>query len=157
MEEGIDMNISEVLQGALALNGEDKKYVITVEGNQIITKVKWMDAVFFTPGSVTDQVKEFQFIAKLNENGTWVEIDKTKSVTKSIGTGGISVSQNGFKGKQIGGSKTIAIGRKRDGDAVGVVKVSFNSEEYKKPVSDYLERCGYKKTKMGFFASLFGK
>lgn len=40
------MNIQEVLRGALSLNGNDKKYVVTVEGNQIITTVKWMDAMF---------------------------------------------------------------------------------------------------------------
>ena len=48
--------IPQVLNGALALNGNDKKYVITVEENRIITTAKWMDAVFFAPNTVTDEV-----------------------------------------------------------------------------------------------------
>lgn len=151
------MNIQEVLQGALALNGDDKKYIVAVEGNQIITTIKWMDAVFFAPGSVTDEVKEFKFVAKLNDNNTWIEIDETKSVKKSAGIGGFSMNYSSFKGKEISFNKTIGVGKNREDGTVGVIKIGFNSEEYKKPVSDYLASCGYKKTNKGFFASLFSK
>lgn len=151
------MNMQEVLQGALSLNGDDKKYVITVEGNQIITTIKWMDAVFFAPGSVTDEIKEFKFIAKLNDNGTWLEVDESKSIKKSAGMGGLSMNYSSFKGKEISFNKTIGIGKNREDGSVGVIKTEFNSEEYKKPVSEYLASCGYKKTNKGFFASLFGK
>ena len=151
------MNIQEVLQGALALNGEDKKYVITIDGDKIITTVKWMDALFFAPASVTDEVKEFKFIAKVNENGTWLEIDESKSVKKSAGMGGLSMNYSSFKGKEISFNKTIGIGKNRQDGSIGVIKIEFNSEEYKKPVSDYLANCGYNKTNKGFFASLFGK
>lgn len=149
--------LQQVLQGALALNGEDKKYVVTVEGNDIITTVKWMDAVFFAPEVVTDEVRQFQFIARLKEDGTWLEIDESKAVKRSAGLGGLSMNYSSFKGKEISFNKTIAIGKNRQDDSVGVVKVSFNSEEYKKPVSDYLAGCGYKKTNKGFFAALFGR
>ena len=37
-----NLTIQQVLNGALSLNGNDKKYIITVEGNKIITSVKWM-------------------------------------------------------------------------------------------------------------------
>lgn len=37
----------QLFESALALNGDDKKYIITVEDNKIITRIKWMDAVFF--------------------------------------------------------------------------------------------------------------
>ena len=151
------MNIQEVLQGALALNGEDKKYVVTIDGDKIITTVKWMDAVFFAPTSVTDEVKEFRFIAKVNDNGTLLEVDESKSVKKSAGMGGLSMNYSSFKGKEISFNKTIGIGKNRQDGSVGVIKIEFNSEEYKKPVSDYLASCGYKKTNKGFLASLFGK
>jgi len=151
------MNIQEVLQGALALNGDDKKYSVTVEGDKIITTVKWMDAVFFAPDSVTDEVRQFKFIAKLNDNNTWLEIDESKSVKKSAGMGGLSMNYSSFKGKEISFNKTIGIGKNREDGSVGVIKIEFNSEEYKKPVSEYLASCGYKKTNKGFFASLFGK
>ena len=151
------MNIQEVLQGALALNGDDKKYVVAVEGNKIITTIKWMDAVFFAPGSVTDEVKEFKFIAKLNDNNTWIEMDETKSVKKLAGVGGFSMNYSSFKGKEISFNKTIGVGKNREDGTVGVIKIDFNSEEYKKPVSDYLASCGYKKTNKGFFESLFSK
>lgn len=151
------MNIQEVLQGALALNGDDKKYIVAVEGNQIHTTIKWMDAIFFSPGSVTDEVKEFKFTARLNDNNTWVEIDETKSVKKSAGIGGFSMNYSSFKGKEICFNKTIGVGKNRENGTVGVIKIEFNSEEYKKPVSDYLASCGYKKTNKGFFASLFNK
>ena len=151
------MNIQEVLQGALALNGDDKKYSVTVEGDKIITTVKWMDAVFFAPDSVTDEVRQFKFIAKINDNNTWLEIDESKAVKKSAGMGGLSMNYSSFKGKEISFNKTIGIGKNREDGSVGVIKIEFNSEEYKKPVSEYLASCGYKKTNKGFFASLFGK
>lgn len=151
------MNIQEVLQGALALNGDEKKYSVTVEGDKIITTVKWMDAVFFAPGSVTDEVRQFKFIAKLNDNNTWLEIDESKAVKKSAGMGGLSMNYSSFKGKEISFNKTVGIGKNREDGSVGVIKIEFNSEEYKKPVSEYLASCGYKKTNKGFFASLFGK
>lgn len=149
------MNIQEVLQGALALNGDDKKYSVTVEGDKIITTVKWMDAVFFAPDSVTDEVRQFKFIAKLNDNNTWLEIDESKSVKKSAGMGGLSMNYSSFKGKEISFNKTIGIGKNREDGSVGVIKIEFNSEEYKKPVSEYLASCGYKKTNKGFFCKSF--
>lgn len=151
------MDIQQVLQGALALNGDDKKYVVTIEGNTIVTTVKWMDAVFFAPGSVTDAVKEFKFIAKLNDNNTWIEVDKSKSAKKSIGKSGFNMSYSAFKGKEFSFDRTIGIGKNRNDNSTGIIDIKFNSEEYKKPVSEYLASCGYKKTNKGFFASLFSK
>lgn len=151
------MNKQEVLQGALSLNGNDKKYSISIEGDCIITTVKWMNAIFFAPDSVTDEVKEFKFIAKVNDDNTWMEIDESKSIKKSAGLGGFNMNYSSFKGKEISFNKTIGIGKNREDGSVGVIKIEFNSQEYKKPVSDYLASCGYKKTNKGFFASLFGK
>ena len=52
------------------MNGDDKKYIITIEENKIITTVKWMDAIFFAPNIVTDEMREFKFIAKFIKTRT---------------------------------------------------------------------------------------
>ena len=67
------------------------------------------------------------------------------------------MNYSSFKGKEISFSKTVAIGKNREDGSTGVVTFEFNSEEYIKPVSDYLASCGYKKMKKGFFAALFGR
>lgn len=151
------MDKQSVLQGAMSLNGSDKKYEIKVEDDKIITTVKWMDAVFFGPGTVTDEVKSFKFIAKVNDDGTWLEIDESKSVKKSAGRGGLSMNHSSFKGKEITFDRTIGFGKNRTDDTIGIIDITFNSQEYKKPVSEYLSSCGYKKTNKGFFAGLFKK
>ncbi len=151
------MDKQSVLQGALNLNGPDKKYEITVEDDKIITTVKWMDAVFFGPGTVTDELRNFKFIAKLNDDGTYLEIDESKAATKKVGSGGFGMSYSSFKGKEISFNKTIGVGKNREDGTEGVINITFNSQEYKKPISDYLASCGYKKTNKGFLKSLFGK
>lgn len=151
------MTKKEILDGALSLNGEDKKYSVTVDGDKIITEIKWMDAVLFQADSVTDEMKSFKFIVTLNDDNTWTELDKTQSSSVKVGLGGISGGYSSFSGKSISFNKTIAIGKKKDEDGIGVVEFEFNSEEYKKIVREYLEKCGYKKKKKGFFATLFGR
>lgn len=151
-----NLTIQQVLYGALALNGNDKKYIVTVEGNNIITTVKWMDATFFAPNLVTNEMREFKFIATLNNDNTWSELDETETIQKTAGPGGLSMRKSFFVGKTYRYSKTIALGKKNGSDKVGLVSGTFSTQEYKKPVSDYLAACGYKKAKKGFFASLFG-
>ena len=151
------MTKTDILNGALQLNGEDKKYTVTVDGDKITMEIKWMDAVLFSPDSVTDEMRNFKFIVTLNDDNTWTELDKTQSSSVSIGKGGFGASYSSFSGKSISFNKTIAIGKKKDEDEVGVVKFEFNSEEYKKILRDYLEKCGCKKKKKGFFATLFGR
>ncbi len=152
-----NLTIQQVLNGALALNGYDKKYIITVEGNKIITSVKWMDATFFAPHLVTNEMRDFKFIASLNNDNTWCEVDEMRSTQKSAGLGGLSMSKSVSKGKVIRYSKTIAFGQKNGEGKLGIVECTFNTQEYKKPVSDYLKACGYKKTNKGFWAALFGR
>lgn len=151
------MTKKEILDGAQSLNGEGKKYSVTVDGDKIITEVKWMDAVLFQADAVTDEMKSFKFIVTLNDDNTWTELDKTQNSSLKVGAGGISGGYSSFSGKSISFNKTVAIGKKKDEDGVGIVNVEFNSEEYKKIVRDYLEKCGCKKKKKGFFATLFGR
>lgn len=148
---------SRVIKNSLDLNGDDKKYKITIDGDKIITEVKWMDAVFFAPSSVTDEMRNFKFTAKVNDDGTWNEIDESTHIKKTAGAGGLGMSYSSFKGKEISFNKTIGFGKNKEDDSIGVISVTFNSEEYKKPVREYLASCGYKKTSKGFFSSLFKK
>lgn len=151
------MTRQEVLDGALALNGADKKYTITVEGNTIITQTKWMDAVLFAQDSITDEVRSFKFTVELGDDNTWTELDRSSATRKSAGPGGFSMGYSSFSGKQISFNKTIAIGKDRNTGETGVVSITFNSEEFKQPVRDYLTACGWKRAKKGFWATLFGR
>lgn len=151
------MTKKEILEGALSLNGDDKKYTVAVDGDKITMSIKWMDAVLFTADSVSDEMKSFQFIVTLHDDNTWTELDKSKSSNVTVGRGGISGGYSSFSGKSISFNKTIALGKKKDEDEAGIVKFEFNSEEYKKILRDYLESCGCKKKKKGFFATLFGR
>ena len=142
------MTKSEILAKALELNGDDKKYQITVEGDTIITRVKWMDATFFAPDAVTDEVKTFEYAVKIHDNGKYSEVSKISETTKGLSAGGASYTKRGFAGKEITFDKTIGFGKNREDDSVGVINNTFYSEEYKKPVRALLKESGCKK-KMG--------
>ncbi len=136
----------QLFESALALNGDDKKYVITVEDDKIVTRVKWMDAVFFSPTSVSDEMRDFEYTVKVNDNGTYNEIEKYVSSSKSAGVGGLSWRKNVFVGKRKQFSRTIGLGIDKQKDEPGViVDVTFNSEEYKDPVRTLMKTSGYKK------------
>lgn len=134
----------QLFEAALALNGEDKKYVITVEGDKIITRVKWMDATLFSPTSISNEMREFEYIVKVNDNGTYTEIAKTISSGTSLSTGGFSLNKRGM----IGGNtytKTIAFGRNNQTGELGIISTSFSSKEYKSPIKELMKSSGYKK------------
>ena len=151
------MTKNEILNGALLLNGDDKKYSITIDGDKIITEVKWMDAVLFTSSSVTDEMKTFKFTVELCDDNTWKELDESKSTSKSVSKSGFGMSYSSFRGKEISFNKTVALGKEKETGETGIVSVTFNSEEYKKPVREYLEKCGCKKAKQSFLKLLFGR
>ena len=144
----------QVLQAALALNGEDKKYQITVEGDTIITKVKWMDATFFAPGSVTDEMREFEYVVQIGKNGKYTELDKSVSSTVSVNKSGASYQKKMFYGKEISFNKTIGLGKDKQTGETGLITNQFYSEEYKQPVREMLKSFGYKK-KMGKLGKIF--
>lgn len=134
----------ELFESALALNGDDKRYIITVENNKIITRVKWMDATLFSPRSISREMKAFEYIVKVNDNGTYTEITKTLSSGTSLSSGGISLSKGGLYGGNTY-SKTIAFGKNNQTGELGMVNISFNSKEYKHPVKELMKSSGFKK------------
>lgn len=129
------MTKQEVLQGALSLNGDDKKFTITVEDDKIIIETKF----YGTP----KRKATFRFIARLRDDNTYTET--------SFDSDGYSMQYGSFtKTKK---SVSFTFGGKNEN--VEVEKDSFDSEACKKILREYLESCGYEK--QGFFKRLFGK
>ena len=129
------MTKQEVLQGALSLNGDDKKYTITVEDDKIIIETKY----YGTP----KRKATFRFIARLRDDNTYTET--------SFDSDGWSTRYGSFTKNKKSVSFTFG-GRNEN---VEVEKDSFDSEACKEVLREYLASCGYQK--QGFFKRLFGK
>ena len=111
------MTEQEVLQGALALNGSDKKYTVRVEGNKIIIETQYRGA------RVSEST--FRCIAQLKDDKTYTETSYAfDAYSRQYGVRQKAVSYF------LDGSKEV-----------------FDSKEIKKVLRDYLESCGYKRTK----------
>lgn len=133
----------QIFESALALNGDDKKYAITVEDNKIVTRVKWMDAVLFSPTSVSNKMRDFEYTVTVNDDGTYYEIEKYTDTSGSAHSGGFGLSKRVFYGKRA--SRTIGLGIDKQTGKAGIVDVSFNSAEYIRPVKELMQNSGYKK------------
>lgn len=133
----------QIFESALALNGDGKKYVITVEDNKIITRVKWMDAVLFSPTSISNEMRDFEYTVALNDDGTYYEVEKYVDSSGSAHGGGLGYSKRVFYGKRA--SRTIGLGVNKQTGEAGIVDVSFNSAEYIRPVKELMQNSGYKK------------
>ena len=131
------MTKEEVLQGALSLNENGKNYTVTVQDNKIIIRAEYKASL--------SRKGVFQCIAHLNDDNTYVETHKN-SDGRHLEMGKVSYAQ-----KRV----TFTFGGK--GEKVEVEKETFNSDEIKNILRDYLDRCGYKKTNKGFFKRLFRK
>ncbi len=133
------MTKQEVLQGALALNGDDKKYTVTVQGDKIIIQSK------FSANATGTRTGTFRCIAHLHDDQTYVETHESHDGGKSM------------LGKSVKVQKSISFTFGGDGDAIEVEKESFNSEDLKRVLRDYLSSCGYRRINKGFWKRLFGK
>ena len=133
------MTKQEVLQGALALNGDGKKYTVTVEGDTITIQAK------YSANATGTRKGTFQCSAHLHDDQTYVE-------THDSHEGGRSTF-----GKSVKVQKSISFTFGGDSDAIEVEKESFNSEDLKRVLRDYLSSCGYVRTNQGFWKRLFGK
>ena len=133
------MTKEEVLQGALSLNGNDKKYTVTVEGDKITIQSK------FSANATGTRTGTFCCVAHLNDDNTYVETHAAHDGRRSQ------------FGKVVKVQKSISFTFGGGSDAVEVEKESFNSEDIKKILREYLDGCGYKRTNKGFFRRLFGR
>ena len=133
------MTKQEALQGALALNGSDKQYTVTVEGDTITIQSK------FSANATGTRTGTFRCVAHLNDDNTYVETHSARDGRRSQ------------FGKVVKVQKSISFTFGGGSDTVEVEKESFNSEDIKKILREYLDGCGYKRTNKGFFRRLFGR
>ena len=133
------MTKQEVLQGALTLNGSDKQYTVTVESDTITIQSK------FSANATGTRTGTFRCVAHLNDDNTYVETHSAHDGRRSQ------------FGKVVKVQKSISFTFGGGSDTVEVEKESFNSEDIKKILREYLDGCGYKRTNKGFFRRLFGR
>ncbi|MBQ8566988.1 MAG: hypothetical protein IJ445_05340 [Clostridia bacterium] len=133
------MTKEEVLQGALTLNGSDKKYTVSVEDDRITIQSK------FSANAIGTRTGTFCCVAHLNNDNTYVETHTAHDGRRSQ------------FGKVVKMQKSISFTFGGGSDTVEVERESFSSENIKKILRDYLEVCGYKRTNKGFFRRLFGR
>lgn len=131
------------------LNKPENPWEVKVENDQIIATWKWMDATFFSPTQISEEVKQFKFIVTLLDNGKWKEKDIINESTASVNGNGLNLNKSFFVGKSFNKSVTIGLGKNNDTGDVGVQKFSFDSTKIKEPIRDFLKNCGWKKK--GFF------
>ena len=131
------MTKEEVLQGALALNGSDKKYTVSVAGDKITIRSS------FSVNATGTRTGTFCCVAHLGDDHTYVETHSAHDGRRSQ------------FGKVVKVQKSISFTFGKGSDKVEVEKESFHSEDIKKILRDYLEACGYKRTNKGFFRCLF--
>ncbi|MBQ2806540.1 MAG: hypothetical protein IJF08_05770 [Clostridia bacterium] len=133
------MTKQEVLQGALALNKDGQKYTVTVEGDTITIQAK------YSANATGTRKGTFQCSAHLHDDQTYVETHKSHDGGRST------------LGKSVKVQKSISFTFGGDSDTVEIEKESFDSEQMKRILRDYLDSCGYRRTRKGFWKKLFGK
>ena len=131
-----------------ALNRPDRPWEVTVEGDSIVARWKWMDATFFAPHEISDETRQFTFVVSLTDKRTWKEIDKTESKTSGVKMSGgklsFGSSSSSFSGKSNQKSFSLGLGKDNQTGEAGIIKFKFNTTDVKKPVRDYLTACGWK-------------
>jgi len=137
-----------------ALNRPEQPWHVTVEGDAIVARWKWMDATFFSPREINDETRNYSFTVRLDDKGKWHELDEVKNKSSNVklsgGNIGFGTSTSSFKGKTTQKSFEFGLGSNNQTGEVGFVGFKFDTNLVKKSVRDYLTYCGWKK------AGLFG-
>ena len=136
-------------QAPNALNRPDQPWYVSVEGDSLVARWKWMDAYFFSPHEVNDETRNYTFTVNLSDKGTWKELDTTDNKSKhvSFGPGGLSLggSTSTFKGKTNQKSFTFGAGKDKVTDEVGLISFKFDTTAVKQPIRNYLAANGWQK------------
>ena len=131
-----------------ALNRPDQPWEVTIEGDSIVARWKWMDATFFAPHEINDETKQFTFTVTLTDKRTWKELDRTENKKSGLKMSGgklsFGSSSNSFMGKTNQKSSQFGIGKNNQTGEAGIVGFKFNTTDVKQPVRDYLTNCGWK-------------
>ncbi|MDL2218279.1 hypothetical protein LJC27_06435 [Christensenellaceae bacterium OttesenSCG-928-M15] len=132
---------SKVLADApTALNKPEQPWEVKIEGDSIIANWKWQDAAF----AATRATKDFTFTLTLNDKGKWKERELLGETSRQ----GRSMTLGKTSQKSI----EFSIGKKKDGEKVGINEISsMDTGTIKRAIRDYLTSCGWKK------AGLFDK
>jgi len=132
-----------------ALNKPGQPWEVTVEGDAIIARWRWMDATFFAPHEVSDETRAFTFTVTLSDNGKWKEFDVTENKSSGIKMSGgklsFGSSSSSFKGKTNQKSFSFGMGKNNQTGEVGLVGFKFDTTAVKQPIRDYLTSLGWKK------------
>ena len=135
-----------------ALNRPDRPWEVTIEGDSIVARWKWMDARFFAPHEISNETRQFTFTVTLSDKMTWKEIDKTENKTSGVKMSGgklsFGSSSNSFKGKTNQKSFSFGVGQNNQTGEAGIIGFKFNTTDVKQPVRDYLISYGWKKAGM---------
>ena len=143
----------EVLNNALiVLNKPDKPWEVTITNDSIVAKWKWMDATFFSPNEITNEVKEYSYIVTLTDKGKWIEKDVTSEKEKNINIGEnkIEFGSSNFSGHTANKSITIGFGKNNTTNETGIVAFKYDTSLIKNEIRNYLQECGYKKKGLFF-------
>ena len=137
----------QVLSDAtVALNRDDLPWQVTVEGDSIIGRWRWMDARFFSPNSVSDNHKEYSFTVTLKDNGKWEEFDKKEEKSSKIkfGGGNLAVGAGSYI-KTSPKAISFGIGQTKKDDSFGAEQSTLYTVLIKAAIRGYLAQCGWKK------------
>jgi len=144
------LNKQKVLADAQgALNSPGQPWEVTVQGDSIVARFKWMDATFFAPQEVNEETRQFTFTVTLSDKGTWKETDKTESKSSGVKMSGgklsIGGSKKSFMGKTNQKSFSFGTGVNNQTGQAGLIGFKFDTSLVKQPIRDYLTCCGWKK------------
>lgn len=109
------MTKQEVIEGALTLNDNYKKYTVTTDGDKIIIEAKYHD--------IPSRESTFRCVARLKDNNTYTE------TTCDLAGSGVRY-----------GVRKKAVLYTLNG-----TKETFDSKDVSKVLRDYLDACGYKR------------
>ena len=120
------MDKNQVLLNApAALNGSTLPFEVTVEGDSIVARWKWMDAAFFSPHEVNNETRQFAFTVTLTNKGTWKELDQTEKKSSGIRMQGGNLTFGGskstFAGKTNQKSIQFGIGKNNQTNETGII------------------------------------
>jgi len=137
-----------------ALNRPDRPWQVTVEGDALVARWKWMDATFFAPHEVNAETRDYTFTVTLSDKGTWKELDKSEDKAAGVQMSGgklsFGASSSTFIGKQTRKSFEFGLGQNNQTGQAGLIGFKFDTTAVKQPIREYLTACGWKK------AGLFG-
>ncbi|MCL2889446.1 MAG: hypothetical protein FWE65_03370 [Eggerthellaceae bacterium] len=141
----------QVLQWApQSLNLQNQPWYVTVEGDSIVARWKWMDVQWFAPKEVTKELQAYTFTITLKGNGKYKELDTTvkkASTIQDMGGGKVKLgtSQQVFIGKKTEKAVAGGIGMNNTTGQVGVVGFKYSTDYIKQPVRAFMQNCGWQK------------